>query len=345
MTSIKATRGKAGPEAAPQTGSPPAMKVWYMTTGEAGFRTQARGLALALSDDPREFVVDLRIPWRGLPGRWVPFPMAGMTKDSDRLSPPWPDVLISCGRRAAALAIAVRRLSRGSTVTVHVQNPLTDVSAFDLVAPMVHDHVAGANVLSVSTALHDLTPERLAEAADRWRDRLTAPGQPLIGVMLGGATRHHPFSAAETAALMDHLRGVKAKTGARLAITPSRRTPVVVRALVEDALLGDPDVFIWSMEGDNPYRGILALSDRLVVTTDSVSMISEALSTGRPVEVFGHDGGRRHAEFLKGILAQGLVRRFEGDPEPAPARAPINATETVAEAVRKLVQARTAASG
>jgi len=318
------------------------LTVWYMTTGEAGFRTQARGLAKALSETPRELVVDLRVPWRGLPGRWAPFPMAGMTKDSDRLAPPWPDVLISCGRRAAALSIAVRRLSRGRTLTVHVQNPLTAVSAFDLVAPMVHDRVKGANVLAVASALHDITPAVLAQAAEAWRERLTEPGRPLIGVMLGGATRSHPFEASEAARFADQLSDLIGQSGARLAVTPSRRTPAPIRALFEARFADNPDAFVWTMEGDNPYRGILALSDRLVVTSDSVSMISEALATSHPVEVFGPNGGRRHTEFLQGVIAQGLVRRFTGALEPGPQRAPLNATETVATAVLDLVQARAA---
>lgn len=316
------------------------MNIWYMTTGEAGFRTQARGLAAALGDTPRELVVDLRIPWRAIPGAWAPFPMLGMTKGSDRLAPPWPDVLISCGRRAAALSIAVRRLSKGATLTVHVQNPLTDVSAFDLVVPMVHDHVSGPNVLAAPTALHDLTPERFAEAAAVWRDRLTRPGQPLIGVILGGVTRHHPFALHEARDLIGKLVALRRATNARLAVTPSRRTPVEVRTLFETAFAGSPDAFVWSMEGENPYRGILALADRLIVTSDSVSMISEALATGHPVEVVGRDGGRRHAEFLHGLLAQGLVRRFDGDPIPPAAREPINATQAAAQAVLDLLQAR-----
>ncbi len=318
------------------------LEVWYMTTGEAGFRTQARGLARALSATPRELVVDLRIPWRGLPGAWTPFPMAGLTKTSDRPAPPWPDILISCGRRAAALSIAIRRRSRGATFTVHVQNPLTSVSAFDLVAPMIHDRVKGANVLSVATSLHDITPAALADAATTWRERLTEPGRPLIGVMLGGATRHHPFEESQAAAFADQLRDLMRQTGARLAVTPSRRTPAPIRALFESAFADDPSAFVWSMEGDNPYRGILALSDRLVVTSDSVSMISEALATPHPVEVFGPDGGRRHAEFLNGLLAQGLVRRFTGEPTTAAPREPVNATQAVAEAVLERLQARAA---
>jgi hypothetical protein len=316
-----------------------------MTSGEAGFRTQARGLALAVADEARELVVDLKLPWRALPGGWAPFALAGLSAESDRPAPPWPDLLVTCGRRTTALSIAIKRASRGATTTVHVQNPLTAVSAFDLVVAMDHDHVSGPNVLSVPTALHDVTPDRLAAAGAAWRGRLVRPDRLLIGVLLGGTTRHHPFEAGEAAVLIEGLQRVRRETGAALAVTPSRRTPETVRALFAEALAGDADAFLWDMQGDNPYRGILAVADRLVVTSDSVSMISEALATPYPVEVFGPDGGRRHAEFLNGLIVKNLVRRFTGDPMPPPAGGPIDATQIAAEAVRALLYARTTRSG
>jgi mitochondrial fission protein ELM1 len=317
------------------------LNAWFMTSGEAGFRTQARGLATAVAGEARELTVGLRLPWRALPGGLAPFALMGLSADSDRPAPPWPDLLVTCGRRTTALSIAIRRASRGRTLTVHVQNPLTAVSNFDLVAAMDHDHVVGPNVISVPTALHDVTPARLAEAAARWRGPLVRPGRPLIGVVLGGTTRHHPFEASEAAALIERLRAVRRATGAALAVTPSRRTPDAVRSLFAEAVAGDEAAYLWDMQGDNPYLGILAVSDRLVVTSDSVSMISEALATPHPVEVFGADGGRRHAEFLGGLLKKGLIRRFEGDPAPPPAGGPIDATAIAAKAVSALLQART----
>jgi len=312
---------------------------WYMTTGEAGFRTQARGLASRLSASPRELVVDLRKPWRYLPTALNPFALAELTPTSDRPAPPWPDLLISCSRRAAAVAIAVRRASGGRTLAVHVQNPLTDPAAFDLVVAMDHDGLTGGNVISVPTALHDVTPLRLAAAADVWRERLTRPGRPLVGVTLGGSNKHQPFTVEAAQPLIDGLDGLR-NQGAALAITPSRRTPDEVKAAFAARFADHPDVFLWDMQGDNPYLGILALSDRLVATSDSVSMISEALATPHPVEVFGPDGGERHARFLRGLIDKGLVRRFAGDPVAGPAGGPIDATETAAQAVRGLLAGR-----
>jgi mitochondrial fission protein ELM1 len=319
--------------------------VWFMTTGEAGFRTQARGLATAIAADARELVVDLRTPWRYLPGDLSPAPFAALTPGSDRLHPPWPDLLVSCGRRATALSIAVRKASGGRTVTVHVQDPLTRPSAFDLIVAMAHDPVSGPNVLKAPTALHDVTAEKLAAAAQAWRGRLAVAGQPLVGVVLGGATRRQAFTPLHMQGLIAGLTRLQREAGARLAITPSRRTPDEVRALLATRFGGDADAWLWEGEGDNPYLGILGLADRLVVTSDSVSMISEALATSAAVEIFGAAGNARHAQFLDGLVARGQVRRFEGDPVPGLVGGPIDATAAAAAAVRQLLAARTGVAG
>jgi hypothetical protein len=226
-----------------------------------------------------------------------------------------------------------------------VQNPLTDLSAFDLVVAMDHDRIAGPNVISLPTALHDVTPARLAAAAEAWRGRLSPDGRPLLGVLLGGATKRQPFTLAQADQLLVRLQAVRAARGMRLAITPSRRTPPAVRAFLAERLAGDADAFVWDGLGDNPYLGILALSERLVVTSDSVSMISEALATSAGVEIFGADGGRRQAEFVAGLIGRGLARRFEGEPEAPPPRAPVDATAEAAQAVRRMLAARTGVSG
>ncbi len=322
------------------------LDVWFITTGEAGYRTQARGLARALSGAAREWVVSPRAPWRWLPGRLAaPFVLNGLDRAADRPAPPWPDLVVTCGRKAAAVSIAIREASRGRTLTVHIQNPLTTLSAFDLVVAMPHDGIAGPNVISTPTALHDVTPMRLAEAAETWRDRLSPDGRPVLGVLLGGSTRRQPFSAHQAERLLAGVSRVREATGARLAVTPSRRTPPEVRALLTGRLAGDESAFVWDGRGDNPYLGILAVSERIVATSDSVSMISEALATPAGVEVFGGDGGRRQGAFVARLIAEGFVRRFEGDPSAPPARAPIDATAAAAQTVRALLAARTGVSG
>jgi mitochondrial fission protein ELM1 len=100
----------------------------------------------------------------------------------------------------------------------------------------------------------------------------------------------------------------------RAAITPSRRTSEATKQQIGGALSAANFGWLWDESGDNPYLGILALAQRLIVTGDSISMISEALSTGRPVHVLPLEGqGKRHDAFLARIVEEGLVSPIDGD--------------------------------
>ncbi len=301
-------------------------------------RTQARGLARAVVGETaaRNAVLERTAPG-GL--AWS-HPGAHLAPPPPDFAPPWPDVLVSCGRRSVALARALRRASGAAILAVHIQDPRVSPRAFDLVVAMDHDRIAaGPGVMKVGTALHDLTPAALAEAREAWRGRFERLGRPLVGVAVGGSIRGGAFTEVEARRLIAGLQQLRRETGVGLAITPSRRTSPAIRALLAEAFEGDPCALLWDGTGENPYRGILALADRLVVTSDSVSMVSEALATGRPVDILDL-GFSRHAAFVEGLVRRGAARRFEGDPRafrPVLAR---DATAEAAAAVRGLLQAR-----
>ena len=314
------------------------MRAWWITTGEAGFRTQARGLAEAVARGALEKTIGLKAPWSLAPPQLWPLTLIGLDRSKDRLQAPWPDLVVSCGRRAAKAAIAVKRASGGRTVAVHIQNPLAPLGEFDLVIAMRHDGIDGPNVMQIDTALHDVTPAALATAAQAWRERFSHLARPLTGVLLGGSTRRHPFGADQANDLAARLAA--ARHGGGLAITPSRRTPEAVKAALREAFAGDPGVYLWDEQGENPYGGILALSDRLVATGDSVSMVSEAVASGHPTAVFDLGGGARHARFIQNLVDRGLVSRLgEGD-FPAPVSEGANATPAAIAAVRRLLAER-----
>ena len=205
---------------------------------------------------------------------------------------------------------------------------------------MDHDEVQGPNVVRVATALHDVTPERLAVAAQAWGERLARLPRPLTGVIVGGPAGRAPFGETEGRALLEGALRLRAEGGGSVAVVPSRRTPDEVLALFAEAGARDPGLWVWRRDGDNPYLGVLALADRLVVTGDSTSMVSEALATPHPVEVFTPKLRRRHQGFVRGLEARGLIRVFDGtwtEPRPRPV---VDATAEAAAAVRRLLAER-----
>ncbi len=314
------------------------LTAWALTTGEAGMRSQAKGLAAAVAEE----VLERTAPRSG-PRAWLAR-LFGVGRLPPEWGPPWPDLVVSCGRRAAPFARAIKAASGGRTLAVHVQDPRVFRGAFDLIVAMDHDRlVAGPRVMKIATALHDVTQERLQAAAAAWAPRMEALGRPLLGVAVGGDLRGRPFGLDDAARLVAALRRRRDELGGGLAITPSRRTPLRVRQALIDSFADDASAYVWDLAGDNPYAGILALADRLVVTTDSVSMVSEAIATGRPVELFDLSFAR-HRGFIQSLVDQGLAVRL-GDPSGGRPSVASDPTAQAAARVRGLIQMRMGFSG
>jgi mitochondrial fission protein ELM1 len=313
-TALPAARMLDKPDRTPVSpvNRPDEAECWVLTTGETGMRSQVIGLAEATGLSFAEKRIRLRAPWSWLPGNLCPLPLAGLDPAHDLLRPPWPRLLISCGRRSTAASIAVRKRSRGATMTVHIQDPQASPSAFDLVIPMRHDGLTGPNVFPVDTALHHISSDALTTGRQAWQGCLKPDNRQLLGVVLGGANRHYRFDADTVADLMALIRNARARDWS-VVVTPSRRTePAVIAALKRE--FGDQDWFnLWDGSGDNPYVGILALADRLIVTGESVSMVSEALATGHPVHILPLAGrGRRHGLFIANLADREMVSLISG---------------------------------
>ena len=106
--------------------------------------------------------------------------------------------------------------------------------------------------------------------------------RPLVAVLLGGSNGRYRLDRASAPRLAAELAGMAQRDNVGVVVTPSRRTDPAVTALIREALapLGG---WVWDFTGENPYFGMLALADLIVVTQDSVSMISEASATSAPV--------------------------------------------------------------
>ncbi len=312
--------------------------IWALLLPEAGFRSQVLGLAEALDTPFIEKNVNLKRPWSFFPARFCPFALSGLDQQSDRLSPPWPDVVISCGRRTIPLALAIKRASHGRTRAIHIQDPKSAAPLFDLALPLQHDGLTGPNVLPVDTALHRITPKKLTEASSQWVTRMAGFERPLIGVILGGRNRTYRFTKDVADRMIDLLDRLHKESRAHFYITASRRTESEALDRFEAFKIGRSYVTLWTGQGDNPYLGILAESDALIVTEDSISMVSEALSTGKPVATFPLAGvSNRHGRFIENLLNRGAITRFDGTmPRLASVQVP-NATVIAAAAVRDLL--------
>lgn len=284
----------------------PGTAPWVMSEGLAGLRSQALGLteAAGITADIRE--LRPAAPWKWITARFWPNPLTAV---ADAVTAPLPGLVIGCGGMAAAVLAALRR---PSMPVVQIQNPRMDIRRFDMIIANTHDELTGSNVFVTRTALHRVTPDRLASEAEIWRDRLAPYRRPLVAVLLGGSNGRYKLDRDVGARLAFDLAAMAQRDNVGIVVTTSRRTDPAVTNLIRQAL-APVGGWVWDFTGDNPYFGMLALADMIIVTQDSVSMISEAAATSVPVMFAPLPGSsRRQGIFLKVMMAEGRIRPFAG---------------------------------
>jgi len=315
------------------------MRCWVLTDGKPGMENQCLGLAEALGLDPDVKRVTPRFPWRLLPSHLWFHALQAPGPGGDRLSPPWPDLLIATGRQTVALSIAIKRLRGDKIFTVQIQNPVINARKFDLVATPRHDRLTGENVIVTEGALHRITLERLTSESEIFKDRLSGLGQPRIAVLIGGSNGQYRMTRQSTELLADGLAGLARDHGAGLMVTASRRTGAENEAVLRDRLAG-LSAEIWDGSGANPYFGYLGLADAIIVTGDSVSMVSEACATGKPVYVFDLEGGSdKFRRFHENLRERGFTRPFQGRLDDWE-YTPLQDTARVADEIRRRIATR-----
>ncbi|MFL1462021.1 mitochondrial fission ELM1 family protein [Roseococcus sp. DSY-14] len=284
----------------------------------AGTANQALGIAERLGVPFRR----VKLRFGALAGVPWPWPTLAGLADHSAFAPPWPRLVVSAGRRAAPVA---RWLGRRGARLVHCMRPGWGAGEFDLLVLGSHDGAApGANMLEILGSTHRVTPAALAAAP------LLHPA-PEIALLLGGPVR----GVGMDVTLAVKIAQQTAELGRFLWVTTSRRTGEAATEAVAAALAATPHrLHRFGGDGPNPYLSLLAQAKRIVVTGDSVSMLSEALMSPAPLLVAEPPWlGRRHRALLEALVSRGLAAPLGSAPPPP--RAPLDETGRVAQLIRQ----------
>jgi len=319
------------------------LTIWTVTDGRAGIENQALGLAEAIQRLVPAEITTKRIQFRQVFDRWPNalriFPNAMLAADSDRIEPPYPDLVIANGRASLPFSAPLKRRSNGRTFVVQLQDPRAPLDDFDLLIPPLHDGLTGSNVFPILGSPNRITAARLAEGRAPFADVLDPLPHPRVAVLIGGRSRAHDLSAERAQRLADQIADAVQVAGGALMLTFSRRTPPAARSILM-ARLGDLPGLIWDGEGPNPYFAFLDAADHILVTEDSVNMATEAAATGKPVQILDLDGASAKIGGLHAALqSRGITRPFNGRLETWD-YTPLNETEKAAGEILTRMDAR-----
>lgn len=252
--------------------------VWILTGNRQGDNNQLTALAEALGEPYAAKTITFNrlrhLVW--LRGERL----LHLTPEARReLVPPWPDVVIGLGYESIHVSRFIRRCSGGRTKIVQIGNPRTNLDDIDLVITTPQYPLAPRpNLLSLPFPIGN--PARGVIPTAEEEQWLKAYPRPRRLVAVGGSTRQWKIDERELLRAIRHLQGQAIGNGGSVIAVTSRRTTPQIRRMLRSQLDGSTDACV----DDFPrFAVLLARCDECHVTADSVSMLSEAILSGKPV--------------------------------------------------------------
>ena len=293
---------------------------WVLSDGRAGNELQALALAHAMWDaEPRIWRLQARAPWRWAAPRRLPGSTHAFGEEFHRALREPPTLAIGCGRQAA---LATRLLREAGARSVQILDPHIDPRHWDAVVVPEHDGLRGANFVTTLGSLHEVNADWLAKARARF-PQFGALSSPRTVLLLGGPIANVPLDAAWWMHTAEVLRARYQRDGGSLSICASPRTPAWLATAARNDLSELPGSrWFDANDGPNPYLGLLGWAEHIVVSPDSVNMLSEAAATSAVLWIAGPIKTRgRHDQFLRTLINRGhamqlVVEEVEIDTRP-----------------------------
>ena len=282
------------------------LKALLLTEGMHGMISQVEGLAKALNAEYNHKIVKFRFPWNLMPPKFTPISEV-ILKDKIYLDGnEIPDLVISCGRKSVIPSIVLKK-KNPELFTIHIQDPKVIFKNFDVIIAPEHDHLNGNNVYSSKGAIHYITDIEINNAKNYLKDKINS--QKIVSLILGGPNKYYNFDKDQLIEIFNKIKAIFIANNYKVIVVPSMRTP---KSSIELAIneLGKYGYIVNSIDRQ-AYLSALALANNVIVTCDSISMISEAATSGKPIYIAhmkAKKNNYRFKRFFKLFKEMGIIR-------------------------------------
>ena len=269
------------------------LKGILLTQGMHGMISQVEGLAKALEIDFTHHTVELNNFWRVIPPKLTPISQSVYKKINQSEF----DLIISCGRKSVIPAIHLKKNSKKKVFNVHIQDPKVNFSHFDFIVAPEHDSIKGQNVINTKGAIHYLTEEEIFKNKDYLNSFIKKDQRKICSLILGGPTKYYDYTSENIKNIFFNLNNLLKKNDYQLIVIPSMRTP---KNSINHAkeYFGEKHTILDTVD-KKAYLSALSMSESIVISCDSSSMISEAALTGKPIYVANISPKRNDKRFQK----------------------------------------------
>ena len=221
---------------------------------------------------------------------------------SEGLEPPWPDMIITSGRRLMNAALWIKQRSP-QTKLVLVGRPHGHFDAFDLIVAAPQFRLPPLpHVVNLDLPLLFPSRERIARETSTWQAEFKTLPRPLTAVLVGAAAI--PFCFDRVVADELAQRSIALSQEGSCYFVTSRRTSAEIADAIAARLRPQDRLYRWQPEQPrNPYLALLGSADRFIVTGDSASMMVEVARLGKPLAICELPQDRRLVRW-PGLLRQ-----------------------------------------
>ncbi len=282
------------------------LKGLLLTEGLHGMISQVEGLAKALDLDYFHEKVELNSFWKLIPPRFTPIKKFVFKNNINKDF----NIIISCGRKSVVPSIFLKKIN-SKIKNIHIQDPKVNFKNFDYIISPEHDNLKGDNIISSKGAIHYLTSEEIDEKKNYLLERISKE-KKIITLILGGPTKYYAYSNQNLLNIFSKISKQVLNNNFQVIVIPSNRTPVKTIELAKK-FFSTEHLIIDKVDKD-AYLSSLGISDFIIVTCDSSSMISEAALTGKPLYVAMIPPSKkdtRFQKFRKLFERMNIIREFD----------------------------------
>ena len=283
------------------------LKALLLTQGMHGMVSQVEGLAKALGLSYKHQKIELKSFWNLIPPKISPI-SENLVKNKFVCDC---KIIISCGRKSVIPSIALKKRLGNQIINIHIQDPKVSFEHFDLIVSPEHDRLKGENIINTTGAIHYLTKKEI-------NDNSTYLGiekdkrKELVAFIIGGPNKYYNYSEKQIHELFNKVKTLFTPDKFKIIVIPSYRTPENILKIAFNTFSINHHV-VKNID-KKAYLSALAISNYIVVTCDSTSMISEAAMTGKPVYIammksFKPTG--RFKKFYSQLKDLGITRELE----------------------------------
>jgi len=254
------------------------LKGLLLTEGMHGMISQVEGLAKALDLDFIHEKIELNRLWKLFPPKVTPIQDFVFKNDIKGQF----DIVISCGRKSVIPSIYLKKKLKNKILNIHIQEPKVSLKNFDFIVAPEHDALMGTNVLTSKGAIHYLTNIEI-DKSESYLIGKTDSKKNIVSLIVGGPTKHYNYESKIIDEIFKKIENNFINNNYQLIVVPSMRTP---QRIIDKAknFFSNKQIIIPNVD-KKAYLSALKISDHIVVTCDSTSMISEAAITGKPIYV------------------------------------------------------------